>query len=631
MARTPRDSWSFGSPHRPLYMRPRLRRLASIVAMTLSLAMITSSSFAAVSTDKWEYEYGETVQITGDEMTPGEEVSVDVSYPDGSLAQSHFVTADVNGNFDDSFYMELGLPAGIYLVTATGLSSGIVFTTDFDPTKVIFASGSAISSPTTVTPGQVFTVTASFRGDVNSGSGKTSDATLSFTGGFAVSAPATQSVSVTNFNTVVTRSWTVTAPLSGSGMGTVQLAVGPDSQSVSVAVVNPDTSAPTVTISSASGSAGTDNSAPFDVTTNSNPTITWSANESGTYAVKTGTCAAGTTLTGTNASGSYTTPASITSTINLSGLSEGSNTVRVCVTDAATNTGSAAADVLKDTVAPSISAALDRSPDTSGWFNSSTGAPTVEFTCSDAGGSGVASCPADHPLGEGENQSHSGTAYDVAGNSASDGVTDVDVDLTAPTISIVTPPAGANYALNQAVAADYSCTDVTSGPPSCTGNVANSLNIDTSSVGAKSFTVNAEDQAGNTATQTNGYNVSYVFSGFFQPVDNYAVNSAKAGQAIPVKWRLTDASGAGISDPGSFRSVSSVMGNGACGGYPTDLIEEYAAGSSGLQYLGDGYWQFNWKTPMSYAGQCRTMRLYLNDGTTSGPGAIYKTASFQFK
>jgi hypothetical protein len=30
----------------------------------------------------------------------------------------------------------------------------------------------------------------------------------------------------------------------------------------------------------------------------------------------------------------------------------------------------------------------------------------------------------------------------------------------------------------------------------------------------------------------------YAFSGFFQPIDNGQLNSAKAGQAIPVKWHL---------------------------------------------------------------------------------------------
>jgi hypothetical protein len=198
-----------------------------------------------------------------------------------------------------------------------------------------------------------------------------------------------------------------------------------------------------------------------------------------------------------------------------------------------------------------------------------------------------------------------------------------DFDDTDPVITLVTPPNGASYALNQPVAADYQCSDVTSLIDTCVGTVADGLNIDTGSVGAKTFAVNAEDQAGNTASVTQSYNVGYVITGFFQPVDNVAVNSAKAGQAIPVKWRLTDYFGAGISSTSSFVSVTSSTGAGACAGLPIDAIEDYA-GSSGLQYLGDGYWQYNWKTPKTYAGQCRTMKLNL-------AGGQQKTASFQFK
>ena len=50
-------------------------------------------------------------------------------------------------------------------------------------------------------------------------------------------------------------------------------------------------------------------------------------------------------------------------------------------------------------------------------------------------------------------------------------------------------------------------------------------------------------------------------------------------------------------------------------GQPADAIETYS-GTSGLQYLGDGTWQFNWKTPKTCAGQCRTMTLTLSDGST---------------
>jgi hypothetical protein len=58
-------------------------------------------------------------------------------------------------------------------------------------------------------------------------------------------------------------------------------------------------------------------------------------------------------------------------------------------------------------------------------------------------------------------------------------------------------------------------------------------------------------------------------------------------------------------------------------GSGSDAVEEYASGSSGLQNLGDGYYQYNWKTPKTYANSCKTLRLDLGEG-------IYHTAAFQF-
>ena len=121
--------------------------------------------------------------------------------------------------------------------------------------------------------------------------------------------------------------------------------------------------------------------------------------------------------------------------------------------------------------------------------------------------------------------------------------------------------------------------------------------------------------------------LTFLFSGFFEPIDNDGVlNQAKAGQSIPIMWRLTDLAGLPIDDPASFVSVTSAASDCAAP-MGTDVIEEYA-GMSGLQWLGDGYWQFNWKTPKSYAGQCRIMRLNLADqeGIPST-----RTAKFQFK
>ena len=46
-------------------------------------------------------------------------------------------------------------------------------------------------------------------------------------------------------------------------------------------------------------------------------------------------------------------------------------------------------------------------------------------------------------------------------------------------------------------------------------------------------------------------------------------------------------------------------------------IEQYAsAGASGLQYLDNGYWQYNWKTPKTDTG-CRTLAVEFNNGQIS--------------
>ena len=133
--------------------------------------------------------------------------------------------------------------------------------------------------------------------------------------------------------------------------------------------------------------------------------------------------------------------------------------------------------------------------------------------------------------------------------------------------------------------------------------------------------------ATNAAGTTNGsftVTVSFGFVGFDRPVDNDGVlNVAKAGQAIPLKFQVTGAGGAGISGLNA-PPVKVTVANLSCGLDATpDQLEEYAAASSGLQDLGGGYYQFNWKTPKDYAGSCKTMKVDLGD-------AISHTALFKF-
>lgn len=329
------------------------------------------------------------------------------------------------------------------------------------------------------------------------------------------------------------------------------------------------------------------------------------------------------------------TEASSTSTSKSGTVSvsaEGTSTVSCTATDGATppNTSSAVtADVKIDTVDPTIGHTVNpASPDgANSWYVT---APTVTFSCSDASpGSGLSTCLADGTASNAITleesavaQTVGGTGTDVAGRTAADSVGGLMVDLSDPTVTCGTPP---TFILNEPGAqVSATVTDPISGPAA----TPISTSVSTGSVGTFSASLTGSDNAGRSTIQSCSYHVTYNFSGFFQPIDDTMINAAKAGQAIPVKWRLTDFAGIGVGDPASFKNVSSVAGSGSCSGLPADAIEDYT-GSSGLQYLGDGYWQFNWKTPKSYVGQCRTMKLSLNDGTAAG--TIYRTADFLFK
>jgi hypothetical protein len=188
-------------------------------------------------------------------------------------------------------------------------------------------------------------------------------------------------------------------------------------------------------------------------------------------------------------------------------------------------------------------------------------------------------------------------------------------DATAPTTTISSPADGAVYLLGQSVTASYACQDENggSGLAECIGTVASGASIDTASVGSHTFTVNAADTAGNTASKSVTYQVVYNWSGFFQPIDNLpTVNSAKAGSAIPVTFSLGGNYGLNIFASGYPRAQAIPCDGGA----PTDDIETVSAGASGLSYdAATGQYTYTWKTDKKWAGTCRQLVLKLVDGT----------------
>ncbi len=213
------------------------------------------------------------------------------------------------------------------------------------------------------------------------------------------------------------------------------------------------------------------------------------------------------------------------------------------------------------------------------------------------------------------------TVFDNVGNSAVAGpVTGNKVDLKAPDISIGSPTS-TSYILGQTVASGYSCADSGSGIAGCAGPVSSGDNIATATVGAKTFTVYAQDAVGNTADAAVTYNVIYNWAGFFKPVDNGQVNKVCAGRAIPVKFSLDGDQGLDILASGYPRSYLC-----DCAGESSDAIEEtVTAGKSSLRFkAGAGQYVYVWKTVRAWSDSCRVFEIVLADGTRH-------QASFEFK
>jgi hypothetical protein len=178
---------------------------------------------------------------------------------------------------------------------------------------------------------------------------------------------------------------------------------------------------------------------------------------------------------------------------------------------------------------------------------------------------------------------------------------------------------------NNVASAEYSLNGGGWGAMAAQDGVFDSPNEDVAvsflalTLGTNEVCVRGTDAVNNTgvaACQT--FLVTYKFTGFFAPIDNDFVNVVKAAQAVPAKWRLTDANDVPIDNPASFVDLLSYpVSCTDFSGDPNDSVEEVAAGSSGLQYVGDGYWQFNWKTPKTYADTCRAMYVEFNSGALS--------------
>jgi Glucodextranase, domain B len=138
-------------------------------------------------------------------------------------------------------------------------------------------------------------------------------------------------------------------------------------------------------------------------------------------------------------------------------------------------------------------------PDSFGWNNTNV---SIGFACGDTI-SGIAFCPAPQVLTtEGLNQPVAGTAFDLAGNSATASL-QVSIDKTPPAITAASSPApNANGWNNTPVTVAFSCADALSGIASCASNQT------VSSEGANQvISGTAFDKAGNSAAASVSLNI----------------------------------------------------------------------------------------------------------------------------
>ena len=264
--------------------------------------------------------------------------------------------------------------------------------------------------------------------------------------------------------------------------------------------------------------------------------------------------------------------------------------------------------------APSIAYTLDPSDPTgqNGWYTTDV---SLSWQIDDGGAALTVSGCEDEVFNVDGEYERSCTVSNLLGSAGPVSVT-VKRDVTPPSLD---PSVSPNpVLLYGSASASPNASDSTSGvaTESCDA-------VDPSSVGEKIVECTAIDNAGNQASASTLYNVIYDFSGFFPPVDNPPeINTINSGQATPLIWRITDVNGDPVTDLGSVKVTVETL---PCSLGETDnLPEESAAGASGLQNMGDGYYQFNWKVPKSYTNSCKTSMLDLGEG----PG-MERTALFQ--
>ena len=208
---------------------------------------------------------------------------------------------------------------------------------------------------------------------------------------------------------------------------------------------------------------------------------------------------------------------------------------------------------------------------------------------------------------EGVNQELVATCRDKAGNIGREQVSgSINIDKTSPTLAPTVSPNP--VLLNSTATVSPNATDAVSGVGSSACRP-----VETTSVGRKSLECFALDKAGNQRFQLVDYIVAWPFTGFVGLNAAPALNTAKTGGSIQVKFSLGGNRDLAILAAGS--PTSQAMSCGASAAAVTSLKAPAIAASSLSYNARTDTYTYDWKTDKSWAGTCRQLTVKLIDGT----------------
>jgi len=337
------------------------------------------------------------------------------------------------------------------------------------------------------------------------------------------------------------------------------------------------------TVQQAGGFAGGDWGTAMDRVTLSPPTV---SGVSPNHAPELSSCTTNVTVTGTEfVAGNTTVKFGAASASNVSvnspnqltadAPSQARGTVDVTVTTPNGTSPTSSADQFTydpDTTSPTTTAAVSPAP-IGGWnkglvtvnLNATdnvcgSGVKNITYSASGAQTIGPTTVPVSSTSVQISNEGITTVSFfatDNANNVESTKTQVVRIDNTPPTITIITPAAGAAYILHEPVTANYGCTDSASGLATCIGTVVNGTPIDTASLGTKTFTVNATDNVGNASSQSVTYYVTYKICLQYDPA------KPSGGRAYQIKIQLCDYNNVNLSDMSITVTATAVDGNPA--------------------------------------------------------------------